>query len=538
MVAAKLLNVTTAQEMAVGAARTCYSSSGPIIISPEKYEQKLINEQIRSSTLEAGHNTTRQHLYFTFALENVSRQAIWSFLHSHPFYNSEQVSQRYVGVKKESFYTPESLTPQQQAIFHEGLELTFAAYQSLQTILEEPAREAYFAVFPSRRKKPDAFAGEIKKKAQEIARYALPVAAQAYLYHTISALTLMRMYQCADHFNVPTEQKALVQTMVSAVAARDLSFLKELTGVEKHTLEDSLEFKLHQEFQGNCNQSRGKLYRESRERLVRFRNEFDADLTNHASFNHVNSNPAGIERSSVLVGYDAKAQENLAKAVRSVLQVSRMDLPDDRAIELVLNPYYNQSLGDVNNVTTFTKLGTALSSVTYTFQKKISHSADSQNQRHRMTPETAPIFHVGEEPDVVLPGIVKELPAAQEYFMETMNQLWEVIKNLREAGVSEEAVQYLAPNATAVRLFEQGDLRNLHHKYRMRLCYNAQEEIWRSSVDEVQQISEVHPHIGRWLLPPCSVRKAAELSPACPEGKRFCGVPVWKLSADEYKRTI
>jgi len=27
-----------------------------------------------------------------FAMENVSRQLIWSFLHSHPFYNSEQVA--------------------------------------------------------------------------------------------------------------------------------------------------------------------------------------------------------------------------------------------------------------------------------------------------------------------------------------------------------------------------------------------------------------------------------------------------------------
>lgn len=515
MVIAKLLDIITSQEMAVGAARTCYSGSGTIIISPEKYGRKPINEQIRISTLAAGHNTTRQHLYFTFALEGVSRQILWSFLHSHPFYNSEQVSQRYVDVKKDNFYMPESLNQQQQAIFLEGLDLTFTAYQSLQLLLEEPAREAYFDVFPSRRKKQESFAGEIKKKTQEIARYALPVAAQADLYHTISALTLMRMYQCADHFNVPTEQKVLVQTMIDAVVVKDPSFLKELSGVKRHDFEKSLEFRLHREFHG--------VHERSRERLTQFRHEFDAEL-------------AG--RFSVLVGYDQKAQENLAKAVRSVLQVSGAVLPDEKAIESVLNPYYNKSLGDVNNVTTFTKLGTALSSVTYTFQKKISHCADSQNQRHRTTPETAPIFHVGEEPDVILPQLIKEVPAAKSYFSEAMEKLWSIISRLREAGASEEAVQYLAPNATAVRLFEQGDLRDLHHKYRMRLCYNAQEEIWRSCVDEVQQISEVHPQIGKWLLPPCSVRKAAELSPTCPEGKRFCGVPVWKLNVNEYERTI
>ena len=36
-----------------------------------------------------------QHATFVFVLDNVSRLAIWSFFHAHPFYNSEQVSQRY-----------------------------------------------------------------------------------------------------------------------------------------------------------------------------------------------------------------------------------------------------------------------------------------------------------------------------------------------------------------------------------------------------------------------------------------------------------
>lgn len=525
MVRAQLLEVTTAQEMAAGAARTCYSSSGPVILDREAFEKRPVNEAVRVATLEAGHNTTRQHLNFTFALESVSRQALWSFLHSHPFYNSEQVSQRYVEMKAENFTVPDSLTPEQRAIFQEGLDLTFTAYKNLQDLLREPVREAYLAVFPARQKwfsTPERDAGkfrtysaDVQKRAQEVARYALPVAAQAFLYHTLNAVTLMRMYQCADHFNVPTEQKAIVQAMVDAVAARDPSFLKELAGVERHSFEESLEFKLHQKFHGE---------REvSRERLARFRDEFDVELGG---------------RFSVLVGYDPRAQENLARAVRSVLQVSRADLPDEQAIELVLNPSYNRALGDTNNVMTFTKLGSTLPLVTYSFQKRISHTADSQNQRHRMTPETAPIFYLGEEPDVVLPGIVKDVPAAQQYFMETMEQLWGVMNRLRDAGASEEAVQYLAPNATAVRLFEQGDLRDLHHKYRMRLCYNAQEEIWRSCVDEVRQISEVHPLIGQWLLPPCSVRKLAELPGICPEGARYCGVPVWDKKIDEYRRVI
>jgi hypothetical protein len=72
----------------------------------------------------------------------------------------------------------------------------------------------------------------------------------------------------------------------------------------------------------------------------------------------------------------------------------------------------------------------------------------------------------------------------------------------------------------------------------MRLCYNAQEEIWRASLDEALQIREVNPRIGPWLLPPCTLRHLAEVRPVCPEGDRFCGVVVWKQDANAYARAL
>ncbi len=72
----------------------------------------------------------------------------------------------------------------------------------------------------------------------------------------------------------------------------------------------------------------------------------------------------------------------------------------------------------------------------------------------------------------------------------------------------------------------------------MRLCYNAQEEIWRASVDEAEQISAVQPRLGRWLQPPCTQRARAGVKPPCPEGNRYCGVPVWRLERDAYQRRI
>ena len=67
---------------------------------------------------------------------------------------------------------------------------------------------------------------------------------------------------------------------------------------------------------------------------------------------------------------------------------------------------------------------------------------------------------------------------------------------------------------------------------------NAQEEIWSSVKDEVEQVTAHAPAIGRWLLPPCGLRHRAGVSPKCPEGERYCGVRVWTQGLDEYARKL
>ena len=40
---------------------------------------------------------------------------------------------------------------------------------------------------------------------------------------------------------------------------------------------------------------------------------------------------------------------------------------------------------------------------------------------------------------------------------------------------------------------------------------------------------EVFPTIGRYVDgPPCVMRSRAGAMPICPEGERFCGIPVWR----------
>ena len=64
----------------------------------------------------------------------------------------------------------------------------------------------------------------------------------------------------------------------------------------------------------------------------------------------------------------------------------------------------------------------------------------------------------------------------------------------------EEMALYLLPNAFPIRFLESGDLLHLHHKWVHRLCYTAQEEIWRSSLEEVLAVRQVQPELVRIIV--------------------------------------
>ena len=93
-------------------------------------------------------------------------------------------------------------------------------------------------------------------------------------------------------------------------------------------------------------------------------------------------------------------------------------------------------------------------------------------------------------------------------------------------GVSPSSAVYVLPNATAVRLVETGSLLHLLHKWTMRTCFNAQEEIYAASMEELEQVRAAHPRLARHLGPPCYLRHGLAY-PVCTEGSHFCGVRVW-----------
>jgi hypothetical protein len=241
-----------------------------------------------------------------------------------------------------------------------------------------------------------------------------------------------------------------------------------------------------------------------------------------------------------LIGWPSNNESLLADSAREVLGLPRAALPDEDAVALALDPGRNRLLGESLNVTTLSKLSRCLYHPSYTFRKKLSHTADSQDQRHRMTPASRPILagHLTGEPDYITPELIQQDESVRREYDEAMMRSWDAMNALRRLGVEEQFVQYLLPNAASIRFTESADLLNLRHKHAMRLCYNAQEEIWRASLDEAKQIRAVNPLIGKYLLPPCTLRLLAGQKPICPEGERFCGEKVWTYDLDEYERII
>ncbi len=499
---------------AVATARTCYSSRVITERDVDKDEKsRELRDKIAESIYQAGHHTTLQHASFQFILEKVSRQFIWSFLHSHPFYNSEQVSQRYVEVKPGTYWIP-PIDGRALEIYESVCRMQMDAYHKLIEILTPTATAAYKKIFPNRKIDDVKWKNAVKKKVQEIARYVLPVATFAHLYHTISGITLHRYHRLMRIFDTPFEQQLVIEKMVDLVKAVDPLFLTLLE--DPMPIEETLEYQTFLKFHEGKSKTISK----------KFIEEFDRSL-------------GGLR--AKLVDYKVNAVETMADGVRSVLGIPSESLSNEDAIDLVMNPAKNPYLKESLNLNTMSKLTRTMDHPHFTFRKKQSHTADSQDQRHRMTPGSRPILaaHFQEDtPDYITPGLIAENPEAHALYKKVHEGTWKGIRELLALGVEKEFALYLLPNSFPIRFEESGDLLNLHHKWVHRLCYTAQEEIWRTCLDEVLQVEKIQPLFTRHINPPCEMRFKAGVTPFCPEGDRFCGIPVWKLEKEDYKRTL
>jgi thymidylate synthase ThyX len=212
-------------------------------------------------------------------------------------------------------------------------------------------------------------------------------------------------------------------------------------------------------------------------------------------------------------------------------------MDDAEAIDRVMNPARNKYRVDMLDVAYHSPMMRALNHASYVFEKKLSHTADSQDQRHRMVPASRPMMTLADtiSPDFVTPRLIRQNPEAQAVYSQAMTDAWVAKNKLLALGVPLEFALYILPNAKSLRLVESGSFIALQHKWTLRTCFNAQEEIYLASMDEISQVKSIHPQLGRFLGPPCVLRNKI-VSPRCTEGSHFCGVPVWNSFPNAERR--
>ncbi len=485
-------------DSAIAAARTCYS---PRLIGPQEISEKQ-RVNIGAATFYGGHHTVYQHAHFEFGLENVSRQFVWSFLHAHPFYNSEQQSQRYVRLDRAQAYVPPpsgTFGAQERAIYERSVARAWDYYRQLTALLAADARAILGDIWhlsamshPKRVQKVDRAA---EKRAIEVARYVLPVAAFTTMVHTLSGIVLHRLWRMHAASDTPSEARQVIGEMVARVRENDPQFFDRF---DTDPMEDLPEWD---------DTAARPPHAET------FAREFDARLQG---------------KTSILLDYSPNAPRVIADAYRAVMGLTERECPDAEAADRLLNPARNAYRLQTLNIGVHAPMMRALQHANYTFAKKISHTADSQDQRHRMVPGSRPLLVLTDtcESDYITPMLIAGNPRACEVYQRAMAEAWAAKNELLGRGVPREFALYLLPNAKAIRLIETGSLLHLLHKWTMRTCFNAQEEIYQASLEEIAQLREVHPEIARFIGPPCHLR-AGIATPICTEGSHFCGVKVW-----------
>jgi thymidylate synthase ThyX len=485
-------------DSAIAAARTCYSSR---LVHPEEVTDKQ-RLNIGAATFYSGHHTVFQHAHFEFGLENVSRQFVWSFLHAHPFYNSEQQSQRYVRMERAQAYVPPLslfFDEGSREIYATAIARAWAYYRELSLLLVGDARSILSDIWHigpmSHTKRIQKIERSAEKRAIEIARYVLPVAAFTTMVHTLSGIVLHRLWRMCSASDAPSEARAVIGDMVALVRQQDSQFFDRFGTAP---LEELPEWKEIAPRQGQADA---------------FVREFDSSLQG---------------KTARLLDYSHNAVRVMAESYRAVVGLPESACSDAEAVDSLLNPARNIYRLETLNIGVHAPMMRALQHPTYTFAKKISHTADSQDQRHRMVPGSRPLLTLADtrEPDYITPLLLEDNPRAKEVYERAMRDAWSSKNQLLDRGVPPEIALYLLPNAKSIRLVETGSLLHLLHKWTMRTCFNAQEEIYNASMDEIAQVRQVHPEFSRYIGPPCHLR-AGITTPICTEGSHFCGVKVW-----------
>src|SRR5437016_1316746 len=150
-----------------------------------------------------------------------------------------------------------------------------------------------------------------EKRAIEIARYVLPVAAFTTMVHTVSGIVLHRLWRMCAASDTPSEARVVIGAMVAQVKEIDAQFFDRF-GTQP--LEELPEWAEQASLNGN------------RRPGEEFAREFDGKLGG---------------KTSRLTDYSPNAPHVIADSYRAVVGLTESQCPDAEAIDRVLNPSRN-----------------------------------------------------------------------------------------------------------------------------------------------------------------------------------------------------
>lgn len=499
----KILEQCKPTKTIVASAMSC--SSKKIVHPSEVKDVALVRDLLAS-----GRTTTLEHTYVTFLIKGVSRHLIWSLLHSHPFYNSEQVSQRHTPMTIDNVYIPPSIGAEEEKrdFFIQHIQRCFSDYDELVGSLTPLMEELYFERHKNR-KKSKSFSKIPLRLALETAQYVIPVCMTAHLYHTVNLLTLLRYRAIAADPECREEAPEIVTRMWDALLKVDPELRGIMTDVPISTSRIA------------------DLDHYDPDRADSFIETFDRVFM-------------GTRRRSHLIDVSPHSAVMLEMyGGTTIAGFDKRNHPDETMAELIMSPIRAEP-GRLN-LDPISKAGQLARQVRYSFAKRISLSGDSQNQRHRTTPSASPLLmnQLGSKSTFEIPGpIYRAGGSIERRFRSSVESSIAAANEMAQWHTANpNAALYLLPNAFHARFTESADLMAMRHKCHMRLCLNTQEEIWETTKEEVDQISRIHPEIGSNLVPSCVTRYRGGLKPPCPKGKQFCGVQVYRKLTDEIERT-
>lgn len=420
------------------AARMCYNS---------KSKNKKCDINFLIDRLKTGHLTIFQHGNITFKLSNISRYIVSEFFHHHRFYNTSQLSQRYVKVNESQFYIPCWLNEEQKLLYKNIANKMYHLYEEM-TIKIQNDMASHIKD------------SQKKRKAQEAARYILPIGTYTEMYHTIDMATLLKYTQEAKVTN-SHELKDIIEKMNIEVCKIYPEWNNIILSLDAPTNETLLTLKA-----GNFSLEKTKVS----SKVIQSEDRPCDLCVNIKKINQVVSSPLSMydidDTISSFNAYNIKTIKTMSHAAHSQNQRHRTSKIHIQKMDMMLT---RATLKYIN-------------------------------------------------PIDLMQGVSQDV---QNYFDECMQSIYEDLANFcRHADI--HAATYLLPNAIAVDVSENTGFGDYIFKMKNRLCFCAQDEIREISNIESKKINQFVTFSNKILLPPCASRSIAELNIICPENNEDC----------------